>query len=224
MRRATLMLAALGLVFGGVENVRAGSITVLNPGFESLVLAGPGGPGNFAFGNIPSWNVTGQTATFKPGPTEFPGGVPEGVNVAAVGNGGGISAISQTLAATLQANMTYTLTVDVGQRLDFPLNGYTIQLMAGAVTLASDSSLAPAPGTFLSDTISYNSGSSPAQLGQNLTIQLSAPASGQVDFDAVTLDASPAATPEPATITLLGIGIAGMAGYGWGRRKAFPAC
>jgi hypothetical protein len=36
---------------------------------------------------------------------------------------------------------------------------------------------------------------------------------------------TPAATPEPSTLTLLGIGIAGTAGYGWRRRKkAAPAC
>ena len=45
----------------------AGMITVVNPGFEDLVLPGPGGAGNYALNNIPSWDVTGQTATFKPG-------------------------------------------------------------------------------------------------------------------------------------------------------------
>ncbi len=47
------------------------------------------------------------------------------------------------------------------------------------------------------------------------------------DFDAVggvsytlTFDVAPAATPEPASLTLLGLGVAGMFGYGWRRRRA----
>jgi hypothetical protein len=30
--------------------------------------------------------------------------------------------------------------------------------------------------------------------------------------------------PEPASLTLLGIGIAGIAGYGWRRHKAATTC
>lgn len=37
------------------------------------------------------------------------------------------------------------------------------------------------------------------------------------------LEPQAAATPEPASLTLLGIGIAGMAGYGWRRRKLAAA-
>lgn len=35
---------------------------------------------------------------------------------------------------------------------------------------------------------------------------------------------APAAVPEPGSFALLGMGIVGMAGYGWRRRKAAPAC
>ena len=37
--------------------------------------------------------------------------------------------------------------------------------------------------------------------------------------DAFSLNDTPQTVPEPATLTLLGLGIAGMAAYGWGRRK-----
>ena len=38
-------------------------------------------------------------------------------------------------------------------------------------------------------------------------------------LDNFQLDGSLSSTPEPATLTLLGIGIAGLAGYGWRKRK-----
>ena len=65
----------------------------------------------------------------------------------------------------LEANTTYTLMVDVGKRLDFPLSSYSAELLAGGVTLATSSSLNPAAGTFLTDTIFFESGPNPAQLG-----------------------------------------------------------
>ena len=128
--------------------------------------------------------------------------------------------VSQILSANVQADTTYTLMVDVGQRLDFPLVSYTVALIANGVTLASDSSLRPAPGTFLTDTILYNSGSNPAQLGQNLEIQLSGPISGQADFDDVRLNASPTtAVPEPASLWLMVSGVVSLLSLPRRRRK-----
>jgi hypothetical protein len=42
-------------------------------------------------------------------------------------------------------------------------------------------------------------------------------ANGTADF--LTIQISPAATPEPASLTLLGLGVASLAGYAWRRRR-----
>ena len=54
-----------------------------------------------------------RTATIGPTATQFPSGVPDGMNVAAVDNG---ASISQTLQATLTDMTDYTLKVSAGQR------------------------------------------------------------------------------------------------------------
>ena len=61
-----IVLGALALLTLPLAPATAGTITVLNPGFEELVLSGPGGQGNFAFNNIPFWDVdvTGQAASY----------------------------------------------------------------------------------------------------------------------------------------------------------------
>lgn len=67
------------------------------------------------------------------------------------------------------------------------MTGYVAALMAGGITLVSDSSLKPAPGTFLEETIVYNSGPNPPQLGRPLVIFVKSLGNGQVDIDKVSL-------------------------------------
>jgi hypothetical protein len=166
--------------------------------------------------------VSGAAATFKPSTGaggEF-NSIPNGVNVAGVGNGTGAANIFQALTATVQPNTLYTLDVSVGHRADFPFSEYTIDLEAGGTILASDSSLSPGAGTFLADAITFSSGPTPPTLGDQLGIRLSATglsvtgAAAQADFDLVLLDASSvSAVPEPGTLALLATACLGQLGY-----------
>jgi hypothetical protein len=214
MRRFLFLIAATTLFW----TVPAGASTILmlNPGFELDPLACAPGPGCFDLAVIPDWSPVGQTATFKPSTGaggEFPGGIPEGVQVAALGNGSGVGSIQQTLGANLAPNTTYTLTLSLGQRTDFPSTGYVASLLAGGSVIASDNTVSPAPGTFATDTIVFNSGPSPAHGGQPLSVSVTSVGTGQIDVDKVSLDASVSisAVPEPATVGLLAAALAAFA-------------
>jgi hypothetical protein len=193
-----ILSVSLLVILGFVDGASATPITVNNPSFEALVLTCAPGPGCFALGNVPDWVVTGQASTFKPstGPAGEFTSIPDGINVAAIGDPAGPGSISQTLTATVQANTLYTLEVSVGRRADATFSPYTIALEAGGAVLVSDSSLRPPAGSFLTDTITFSSGPNPPTLGQSLGIQLSA-TTEQADFDEVLLNASPSTVPAP---------------------------
>lgn len=157
--------------------------------------------------------------------------------------------IRQTVDETLQADTTYILTVGVGNiasgvsdlgngpvyfNLDgFP--GYRVELLAGNTlltadpnTLASGGNTIP-EGEFRSSQVVYDStGVDALLIGQPLVIglvNLNVPdptdlsANREVDFDGVTLDASPTVVPIPPAFLLLGSGI-GLLALLWRRSSA----
>ena len=176
-------------------------IPIANAGCEQVVLPCVAGRNCYAVGSATGW--TGAGTTFKPstGPGGiFPTGIPEGVNVLALGGDASIGVASQTLAATLQPDTTYTLVFSVGSRGDFAFAGDSVELLAGSTTLASDSSSAPPSGTFVTVRIVYSSSAAnPALLGQRLGIRLTANANGQAIFDKISLDATPASISSSAS-------------------------
>jgi hypothetical protein len=158
------------------------SIRVANPAFEDDEIFCSG----CFYPAITGWTVGPNSGVQKSTTTDFPGGVPGGSpNYAFVGNANSTGSITQVVAATVQANQTYTLTMSVGQRGTF--TGYVAALMANGVMLASDSSLRPASNTFLEETIVYNSGPTPAQIGYPLVIFVKSYGNGQVDIANVSL-------------------------------------
>lgn len=136
---------------------------------------------------ITGWSVGPNSGVQKTSTADFPGGLPDGVNFAYVGNAHSTGSLTQILNATVRANAIYTLNMSVGQQLGIAMTGYVAALMAGGITLVSDSSLKPAPGTFLEETIVYNSGPNPPQLGRPLVIFVKSLGNGQVDIDKVSL-------------------------------------
>jgi hypothetical protein len=178
-------LAATALWTASAQEVTT-PIPILNAGFEADVLTcAPGGNcfNTAVPGWLPAWLPGGFAGTIKPGTAQYPGGVPGGVNVGFLGNGAQNRVIFQTLGATVQANTVYILKLSVGHRLDEAFTGYLATLLAGSVTVASDDTLNPAAGTFLEDVIVYESGPTPALLGQLLAISIRSIGTGQVNID-----------------------------------------
>jgi hypothetical protein len=133
-------VAILPLAIGQVQAVTV-PIPIDNPGFEDPVLA----DGEYDYsldnqgwgyfdngGEQGSWNP-GLPGTSEPG---FGGNAPEGQNVGWVNPGGvgvpgGLAQVLTDADATLQADATYTLIVEVGNTPNYPWSGYKVQLLAG---------------------------------------------------------------------------------------------
>lgn len=230
MSTPTLALSAAGLTLALAVSsgpARAAALPIVNPGFEAdPVTLG-------AFNVLPptGWSAwdpggaldQGQTAVGvlspQPGHGFFPAGAPEGVNVALVSLGFGVSpaGLEQTLASPVLAFMQYTLRVRVGNigsgtslpgsadggGIDYDLSGfpgYRVELWGGGTLLAADDNTLDGSlgdGEFGESTVVFATGAAPPALGQPLTIRLinlnddpPGEAPGiEVDFDDVRLDA-----------------------------------
>lgn len=242
MRAPLLTLLILTVVSA---HAAAAPVTVVNAGFEDDYVTGnlPGSfmgdvpPTAFPVGGAPNgWEPYGAVGgnafigVLNPGiqaeipeATYFPAGAPEGDNVALAFfgefQGGGEFGIQQTLTATLQADVLYTLSVQVGNIASgisivepfsgfgyFDLRGfpgYRIDFMAGNTMLVQDiDSLLPDEGEFLLSTIRVAVDDEHEALGQQLRIRLvnlnqqdvnDPVVDLEVDFDDIQLDATPLA-------------------------------
>lgn len=220
------ILAALAFPLS--QQAEAQSLTIVNPGFESNIVA----DGAFyvatpptGWSNYGSINQTNRsTGALNPTGTQlYPGGAPEGDNVGIVFLLDGPSTeggLQQTLTATLQPLTQYTLTLQVGNIGNDPnpphsgfnfsgFPGYRVDLLAGGVVLATDNnSLAGSipEGEFRLSTVQFTTTESHPELDEFLQIRLvnlDGPSGIEVNFDDLELLAVP--VPEPSSALLIAL-------------------
>jgi hypothetical protein len=208
----TKLCAVVAVFLGLAAPAWAATVTINNFSFETPVL----GFGNFTVNTIPNWTVvTDPVGVYNP--NTFSVSVPDGSNTAYANPGG---EFFQDVGP-LVANSTYTFGVFVGERNDIGLPTYTIQLLDATTStvFASGIPSPPAAGHFVLSNLTFDSAGFASNVGDNIRIEFSAAASNnpltQVNFDDVTLGYSadsttgPAPVPEPASLTLIALGLAG---------------
>jgi hypothetical protein len=243
------LILILGLEFSGTHEAQAASITVPNFSFETPATTGQVVTNNWVQVNEPTTTpdaynpyqneggnafYTGANPVTDPasGGTGYPGIVGEnlGFIFAQVGGTQPGTGLMQTLSATLQPGMQYTLTVAEGNRNGTVMGGFLgseIILVAGTTVIASATDTGgPAAGSFKDEVATLaNSSAFPSLIGQPLVIELLTTNAGTsngtvgpaTDWDNVRLTAT--SVPEPASLVLLATALGAGAGAGvcWAR-------
>jgi len=216
LKRFIFVILALQVILSG--SALAYSIPITNYSFENPSLSQEG---NWTQGQgIVGWTVTGYDNNTWAGVIRSPATVSDGLNAAWIQYS---TLMYQILSEDLQPNYQYQLSLSIGHRVNFPLDP-RIQLLAGNNILINEliaESDKPGAGTYKNFVFTYNSGSSVVP-GQALQIKLlntdAENIFSQPHFDKVILNASPlaAAVPEPASLSLFGLGLLGVLKF---RRK-----
>jgi hypothetical protein len=172
---ATLIWGVVG--FTSPASSQTTSIPVSNGSFATLPPGGLPNDGNgtgyfYSEGPIPGWIETSPTGVgqFQPGTQDgnfvaFSSLPPGGITTAYC-NGG---TIYQTVGATVQVGVTYTLQVYIGARADQGYAG-TADLLIGSSKIIAATGPMPAPGSWSLFTATYTGVASDA--GDAITIQL----------------------------------------------------
>jgi hypothetical protein len=171
-------------------------IVLVNPSFES-----PAGVQGTVAGKPDGWVASNQDpyGVYNPAPGVYTNEVNDILPSPAQGsqvlwiNAGNY--LAQFLTNTLAASQTYTLSGAIGNRGDgygmLPTDREYGNLLAGTTIIAQNTNLPhPGPGGFLPWTISYTSPASGVPAGP-LQIRLGQDGTGEVNFDNITLTASP---------------------------------
>ncbi len=157
-------------------------ITIQNANFDTQVLS----DGAFTH-SVQGWAVIdGYAGIYNP---------PESVITGEAGDGFhtntlyliGESTVTQTLATNLASNTDYTLSFDVGDRLDTNFPNYIVKVRAAGNTIfTAINPLIPNGGSFSNVTLDFSTGDN-AYAGSSMVIELVATGDGQVSFDNFTL-------------------------------------
>lgn len=183
------LLALVGLA----SPARPEALTVVNPGFEAPALV----DGGYAVGSIPGWTISAgaQAGYENPVDSRFDNttdpklGLPEGRQFGWLNS---IGSISQTLAASAEANKRYTLQVSVGVGKGGLAGPYSVEIHAGDITLGA-ASPPMVVGSFVTAVVVADVLPGDPAVGKPLSIVLSKSTTvfgAQTCFDHVTLSAS----------------------------------
>jgi fibronectin-binding autotransporter adhesin len=163
-------------------------VSVNNPSFEAPAT-GDGGFTSASSGTtaITGWEITtgaGDAGIFNPTVSQYSAQQATVGAQVAFSNG---RTIRQVLGTNLAPNTTYTLLVDIGDRRDTTVPGYSLQIVAGGNLLAqaTQADFATTDNSFITARVTFTSGASVTS-GQALEIRL-ASTGAQTNFDNVRL-------------------------------------